>query len=94
MNDQFYFNRLNEGQSVQRPPFGDVALVYDADGVFKVVSGDTGAKTPFVASSISTTNEDIEITSAAKGIILRDSNGVRRRLRIDTDGTPLTEVLP
>jgi hypothetical protein len=39
-------------------------------------------------------SEDIEITDATKGIILRDSNGVRRRLRIDTDGTPLTEVLP
>ena len=39
-------------------------------------------------------SDDIEITSAAKGIILRDSNGVRRRLRVDTDGTPLTEVLP
>jgi hypothetical protein len=39
-------------------------------------------------------SDDIEITNAAKGIILRDSNGVRRRLRVDTDGTPLTEVLP
>jgi hypothetical protein len=39
-------------------------------------------------------SEDIEITNAAKGIILRASNGVRRRLRIDTDGTVLTEVLP
>jgi hypothetical protein len=39
-------------------------------------------------------DSDIEITNASKGIIFRDSNGVRRRLRVDTDGTPLTEVLP
>jgi hypothetical protein len=39
-------------------------------------------------------SDDIEITSASKGIIFRDSNGIRRRLRVDIDGTPLTEVLP
>ena len=37
---------------------------------------------------------DIEITDATKGIILKDGSNVRRRLRIDTDGTVLTEVLP
>jgi hypothetical protein len=39
-------------------------------------------------------DSDIEITNAAKGIIFWDSGGTRRRLRVDTDGTVLTEVLP
>jgi len=48
MNEQTIFNRLTPGQNIPRPPFGDVALVYDSDQVFKVVDGDTGQKTPLV----------------------------------------------
>lgn len=36
---------------------------------------------------------DIEVLDAGSGVVLRDSNGARRRLRVDTDGTVLTEVL-
>jgi hypothetical protein len=37
--------------------------------------------------------DDIEITNAAKGIILRDSNGNRYRYRADTDGSLITDNL-
>jgi hypothetical protein len=50
MKDQIIFNRLTPGQNIPRPPFGDVALVYDSDQVFKVVDGDTGEKTPLITS--------------------------------------------
>jgi len=36
---------------------------------------------------------DIEITDAAKGIILKSANNNRYRLTIDNDGIPTTTVL-
>lgn len=53
MKDQILFNRLTPGQNIPRPPFGDVALVYDADGKFKVVDGDTGTKNLLVPTESS-----------------------------------------
>lgn len=37
--------------------------------------------------------DDIEITSPSKGLILRDSDNTRRRIRVE-DGIVLTEVVP
>jgi hypothetical protein len=48
MNDQILFNRLTPGQNVPRPPFNDVAVIYDSDQVFKVVDGNTGQQTPLI----------------------------------------------
>lgn len=39
-------------------------------------------------------SDDIEITNPAKGLILRDSSNTRRRIRVDSDGVVLTEVVP
>jgi len=38
--------------------------------------------------------DDIEITNAAKGLILRDGSNTKRRIRVDSDGVVLTEVVP
>jgi len=38
-------------------------------------------------------SDDIEITDATKGIILKSSNNNRYRLTIDNDGIPTTTVL-
>ena len=90
MNDQISFNRLNGGQNVPRPPFGDAALIYDFDGSLKIVDGDTGSKTPLLTSL---NNQDLEITDATKGIILKSANNNRYRLTIDNDGIPTTTAL-
>lgn len=37
---------------------------------------------------------DIEITDASKGIIFRDSNGVRHRYRAGTEGQLIEEIVP
>lgn len=38
-------------------------------------------------------SDDIEITNAAKGIIFRDSNGVRHRYRAGTEGQLIEEIV-
>lgn len=40
--NELMLNRLTEGQSVPRPHFGDAAIVFDSDGVFKYVDGNDG----------------------------------------------------
>lgn len=37
--------------------------------------------------------DDIEITNATKGIIFRDSNGVRHRYRAGTEGQLIEEIV-
>jgi len=38
-------------------------------------------------------SDDIEITNASKGIIFRDSNGVRHRYRAGTEGQLIEEIV-
>ena len=38
-------------------------------------------------------SDDIEITDASKGIIFRDSNGVRHRYRAGTEGQLIEEIV-
>jgi hypothetical protein len=42
---------------------------------------------------IFTMEDDIEITDASKGIIFRDSNGVRHRYRAGTEGQLIEEIV-
>jgi hypothetical protein len=39
-------------------------------------------------------SDDIEITDASKGIVFRDSNGVRHRFRAGTEGQLIEEIVP
>jgi hypothetical protein len=39
-------------------------------------------------------SDDIEITNPTKGIIFRDSNGVRHRFRAGTEGQLIEEIVP
>lgn len=51
------------------------------------------ATTDIVAKSLTVTN-DVEVTTASKGIILKDANGVRQRQTQEIDGSQKTEVVP
>ena len=61
MQDQISLNRLTPGQSVPRPPFGDASLIYDFDGVLKLVSGDTGLKETLLTTIGAASTDDVPL---------------------------------
>ena len=48
---------------------------------------------PSVGPLVASTGNDIEVTTATKGLVLRDSNGTRYRLTVDTNGVLTTTAL-